>query len=236
MRILHEDDNIKISIIERDLPSVTLCFSGAAANDQGVDIVGEEFIRASLTATAIFIVDKKISWANNIDFELLKNTIAPYIQNKIVNAIGNSMGGYTAILSSKYITLSTVVAFVPQYSINKKVMPGESRWNCFEKDITNWRIESVEGHFMSNTLYYILAGSTGGDRAHLEKMPTTNNIKKIYFKGIFYDHNIAPVLKNHNILYNVISDCFAHLEPNTIIQKTLSNPAYSAYSPADNTV
>ena len=233
MRILHEDDNIKISIIERDLPSVTLCFSGAAANDQGVDIVGEEFIRASLTATAIFIVDKKISWANNIDFELLKNTIAPYIQNKIVNAIGNSMGGYNAIIASKYINITTVVSFVPQYSISHKVMPHESRWNCFGKNITNWRIESLDGHFMSYTQYYIIAGSTGGDRAHLEKMPTTDNIKKIYFVGIFYDHNIAPVLKRHNLLYDVINDCFANVNPTIIIQTKLSSPEYQAYCPVN---
>ena len=141
------------------------------------------------------------------------------------------MGAYNAIIASKFITLSTVVAFVPQYSINKKVMPGEGRWDCFGKNITDWRIESVEGHFMPNTQYYILAGSTGGDRAHLEKMPVTNNIKKIYFRGIFYDHNIAPVLKNHNILYDVIGDCLQKMEPVTIIQRRLSNPDYQAYSP-----
>ena len=234
MKLLYEDDNIKISIIERDLPTVTLCFSGAALDDRGLDIVGAEFIRASQTATAIFIVDKTISWGNNIDFDLLRNVIGAYTQNKIVNAIGNSMGGYNAIIASKVINLNTVIAFVPQYSINKKVMPGESRWDCFGKNITNWRIESLEGYFNMHTNYYIIAGSTGGDRAHLEKMPATSNIKKIYFKGIFYDHNVAPVLKNHNILYDVIGDCLIQLDPNTIIRSRLSN--YEAYSPADNTV
>ena len=233
MNTIYEDDNLKISVIERDSPYVTLCFSSAGFDFQGIDTTNEEFIRASMSATAIFIVDKKRSWANNIDFILLKNSIAPYVQNKTVNALGTSMGGYNAIIASKYISIHSIVAFVPQYSINKKIMPGECRWDCFGKDITNWQIESLDGHFVPNTQYYILAGSVGGDRAHLEKMPTIPNIKKIYFQNSFFDHNVAPVLKSRNILYDVISDCFNCLDPNTIINSKLTDPYYQAYCPVD---
>lgn len=231
MITLFEDESTKVSSIEKpDSEYVTLCFTGIGHALGGIDVQREEFLKASSDSTTIFVVDKHRSWGNNLDFVRLNNIVKSYGLKKI-NAIGNSMGGFLAILASKFIRIHNVVAFVPQYSVNKTIMPTENRWDNYVGAITKWSHMSVDGYFVDDTQYYIIAGYGGHDDKHLNLMPSGKNIHKIYFSNNRFIHNAAAVLKEDGVLYDIIFDCFRGTAGSEIVKSHLMRHGYGAFVP-----
>ena len=217
MLTLCDDDNIRVAVIEHASMSVTLCFTGIGHAIGGVDVQSEEFRNASNFSTTVFITDKQRSWGNNIDFNALAKTIAPYTNGKVIDAIGNSMGGFLAVLASKFFRLSAVVAFCPQYSVSKRIVPSERRYDRYVDKIVNWRFESLADCFDDATQYYIVAGLGGADDRQLELIPSRSNVHKIYFRHESFAHDVAQRLKRDGLLYGVIADCFRHMSASEIV-------------------
>jgi len=226
MRTVIDTENFKVSIIENESSHVTLCFTGIGHAIGGIDIQSEEFIKSSMMSTSLFIVDKHRSWGNNIDFSELKKILDPYIKDKIVNSIGNSMGGFLAILASKFFDIKCTVAIVPQFSVSKKIIPSESRWDNYVDKIKEWKYESLVDSFNDDTQYYILAGTGGRDDNHLKLIPNKKNIHKIYFKNVRFIHDVANILKHDGLLYPVIQDCFKGVNSSEIIRSHFTNDEY----------
>src|SRR5437868_4250885 len=135
MRELVNDENIRVSVIEQNSSTVTLCFTGVGHAIGGVDVQSEEFLNASKMATCLFIIDKKRSWGNSIDFESLGKVIGPYIEARTVNTIGNSMGGFLAVLATRFFPVDVAVAICPQFSVSKRIIPTESRFDSYVRAI-----------------------------------------------------------------------------------------------------
>ena len=156
LQTVYEDSLIKISVIENSNDRTILCFTGVGHALGGIDVQSEEFINASTQATTIFIIDKERSFGNNLDFDLIANVIYPYIQGEKLYSLGNSMGGFLAILATKFFDIDVAIAFAPQYSVSKKVFPHEKRWDVYVNNIKFFKFESLDGAFNDKTEYYIL--------------------------------------------------------------------------------
>ena len=124
---LVDDEFLRIIVVPNTGDTATLCFSGVGHSFGGIDVQSPEFYKCSDRATSIFIIDKKRSWGNKIDFNFAIDTIKPFIEGKVVNSIGNSMGGFLSILVTRFIDVSAVIAFSPQYSVCKSIIPSENR-------------------------------------------------------------------------------------------------------------
>ena len=57
------------------------------------------------------------------------------------------MGELLAILASKYIKISVVVAFIPQFSVSKQLVPNVDRREQYTKIIFEFKYESLENCF-----------------------------------------------------------------------------------------
>lgn len=202
MDLLYEDKNIKISITQRNSENIFLCFSGAGMMTANIEIQKEEFAKSTKNSTSIFIVDKTRSWGN-FDWEDLKSIIDPYLKDKVIYALGNSMGGFCAILSSKYFNIHKVIAFAPQWSINKSIVPFENRWEEHTEKIVIWKHLSLEGCFNDKSIYHIVFGNTGQDMKHSCLFPDKKNIIMHFFEG---DHYVVQALKDKGYLYSIIED------------------------------
>jgi len=202
MDLLYEDDKIKISITQRRSNNVFLCFSGAGMMIANIEIQKEEFAKSTNNSTSIFIVDKTRSWGN-FDWDKLKLIISPYIQDKTLYSLGNSMGGFCAIVASKYFDISKVIAFAPQWSVNKSIVPFESRWEEHTDKIVIWRHLSLEGCFSNNSTYHIIFGNIGQDMRHSVLFPDKNNLIFHFFEG---DHYVVQSLKDKGYLYSIIEN------------------------------
>ena len=230
MKTLFEDDFMKVAAVENGSPDLTLCFTGIGNSIGGLNIQSEEFRKASSFSTAVFVVDKTRSWGNNVDFPRLAEIVSSY-GSKNINAIGNSMGGFLAVLVSRFIDVSTVVAICPQYSVSREVVPKEHRWSDHVNNIQVWKYKSLDGCFCERTKYYVLAGVGGHDDKQLKWIPDRSNINKIYFKDKRFNHRVSLALKEDGILYGVVADCLAGKRPSEIIAEKFSRPGYEAFTP-----
>lgn len=202
MQTIYEDSNLKIYKKQGDSDNVFLCFSGVGKAMGGINIQQAEFNKATGGATAIFIIDKTRSWGN-IDWDLLSGVVSPYIVNKRVFTIGNSMGGFYAILASRHFLIEKVIAFVPQYSVHKSIVPLETRWSIYTDNIVNWKYVSLENSFNNQTEYHIFYGNDLYDARHKACFPKQNNIIMHDYDG---DHYLVADLKDKGLLYSLISN------------------------------
>ena len=118
---LVDDEFLRIIVVPNTGDTATLCFSGVGHSFGGIDVQSPEFYKCSDRATSIFIIDKKRSWGNKIDFNFAIDAIKPYFEGKVVHSISNSMGGFLSILVTRFIDVSASIAFSPQYSVCKSV-------------------------------------------------------------------------------------------------------------------
>jgi hypothetical protein len=202
LEIIYHDYNFKISKKTGDSDIVFLCFSGVGMQIGGIEIQKEEFNKATAGATSIFIIDYNRQWGN-IDWKHLNKIIYPHIANKRVFSIGNSMGGFCAILASRHFLIEKVIAFVPQYSAHKSVVPNETRWAIQRENIKKWDYISLDGSFNDNTEYHIFYGNDLQDSMHRELFPKQDNIIMNVYEG---DHYLVKDLKDKGLLYGLISD------------------------------
>lgn len=170
----------------------------------------------------IFITDKTRSWGNQLDFCFVKDVIAPLIETRKVYSIGNSMGGFNAIISTRYIKTDVCIAFVPQYSVNPSIVPWEMRWKEYTSDIENFRFESVSEYMNETTNYFIFTGGKGPDKRHANLFPVMENVHHYSFPSI--SHNVAITLKEMGALDAVVQSCFDRAKdlPQNLEYDTLS--------------
>ena len=202
LETLYEDSKLKISKKQGNSDKVFLCFSGLRPPMGLINLQDEEFVKVRDGATAIFIIDKAKSWGN-IDWDQVIKVASPYLINKRVFTIGNSMGGYCAILASRHFLIEKVIAFVPQYSVHKSIVPLERRWDVDKTDMTGWKYISLDDSFDDNTEYHIFYGNDAADAIHRKLFPEQDNIKIYIYEA---DHALVQILKSKGILYDLISD------------------------------
>jgi len=201
LEVIYEDLNLKISKNQVDSSKAILCFAGLQMQLGGINIEHEEFYQASSGATTIFIADKSRS-CGNFDWGLLSKVIFPYIVDKRIFALGNSMGGFNAVLASRHFTIEKVIAFVPPYSVHNSVVPFENRWKVYSDAITDWKYISLENSFVDKTEYHLFFGNDPADTAQRLCFPEQKNIIMNLYDG---NHSLAKNLKDKGLLYNLIS-------------------------------
>ena len=104
---------------------------------------GPEFV-ASATAQgrpALFVSDASRSWANAPDFaDALRAGLAalPAPPRQML-AIGQSMGAFAALAAATVLDFDAVLAFGPQFSVDPRIMPQETRWARWTQAIATFR-------------------------------------------------------------------------------------------------
>ena len=124
------------------------------------------------------------SWGNNIDIEELCNGIKSLTENRELLFFGNSMGGFLAILLSKYLKPKKVITMNPQYSVSSDIVSEETRWAEFINVITEFKHKDLSNSFISNTDYAIMFGVDDLDEMHFklfEKHTSLPNVQVIKF-------------------------------------------------------
>lgn len=93
---------------------------------------GPEFVASATAAgnSALFVSDESRSWANAPGLAAaLQDAIRllPQPPTRIL-AIGQSMGGFTALAAASLLPVTAVLAFGPQFSVHPGQTPPETRW------------------------------------------------------------------------------------------------------------
>ncbi|MDA9190826.1 hypothetical protein N9P07_05240 [Alphaproteobacteria bacterium] len=170
----------------------------------------------------IWVQDVNYSWGNNLNFEGISEAINPFFSDTNIS-VGNSMGGFLSILTTKYFPINISISFVPQFSVKNTIIPNASEFPEYTDRISNWRYPSLDGHFNSNTKYMIFSTDSVREQKHWRKIKNAPNIHKFIFKNT--KHSLAMDLKKMGVLYSLIEECIIHdnLQPFLELHLNLKN-------------
>lgn len=187
--------------IDNSKDTTIISFTGIG-NDFG-GIPPAEFRSLSLNYNMLFVTDDSRSWYNNID---VKKIISFLKKDQSIITLGNSMGAFNACCFTNDYKVKKCIMFATQYSVYPKIVPFETRWKKFVKNIDTWHNKHLI--FNNTTDYFIIQGSCSKDMQHLQLIPDQPNIKKIIIPN--GSHSVARQLKKngklHNILDSIIND------------------------------
>jgi len=195
--------------------SDTLVLSCAGVGTKRGQMPPFEFIKAASgngAHSVLFVSDKTRSWlsapglqAEIVEqMEMLMKRLAP----KRVVAMGNSMGGFMALNLSRVLPIDVSIAFTPQYSVDKTIVPEETRWRFFRDQIVKFTVPKVENLPQEYGQHYVFHGGEQDEYIHWSKFPIQKNLRHYIFPA--NDHNIAKTLKEHNLLAPIIDACISN--------------------------
>lgn len=210
IKLLYEDDLLKISYLDESSSSRCLvAFNGIGHSVGAIDVQREEFFSQHKLGMVIWITDKKRSWGNNLNLEKVYNIIKNLIASREVFVIGNSMGGFLAILFSSILNAKKVLSFVPQYSVSPNIVPSEKRWMKYRKEIKRFEYEDLTPYFSKDTDYGVLLGSGDKEEIHYQKfMDISYKSNVSLYKLIDAEHDVARHLKKLNVLNECVDVFF----------------------------
>ncbi len=225
MKIFYEDDFLKISYTnEFKSDRCLVVFTGVGHAMGAIDIQREEFYNQHKLGMVIWITDKKRSWGNNLNIKKISSAVKKFSENRKIYIIGNSMGGFLAILFSKFLEAKKVIAFSPQFSVCPDIVPDEKRWMNHRQFIDEYRYKDLSDSFDRNTKYALLIGDGQHEDIHYSKFikfSSLSNIELIRFNDT--GHKVASNLKDLNLLNQSIDIFFNDQSLRIFLNKNFIN-------------
>ncbi|MDQ2066921.1 hypothetical protein Q9295_11085 [Xinfangfangia sp. CPCC 101601] len=152
---------------------------------------------------ALFIADASRSWCNAPGLtELLEEAVAAIRQRQEIRRIltvGQSMGGFTALVAASLIKVDAVLAIGPQFSVDPSLM-AEERWSDWTRRIV--RFTHPTAPLPPDTAITLLHG-LADDYAQAMQFPAQNGVDHIFFPALSHSA-LAPHLKAKGCLQGLI--------------------------------
>ena len=162
--------------------------------------------------SVLFISDKTRSWlsAPGLQTEIVEQmeTLMARHTPKVLVAMGNSMGGFMALNLSRVLPTDVTIAFTPQYSVDKAIVPEETRWRHFRDKVEKFNVPCVENLPQNSGQHYVFHGGEQAEHIHWSRFPVQENLRHYIFPA--QDHNIAKALKEQDLLAPIIDACMSN--------------------------
>lgn len=203
--IVFDDNVMTVLHVRGRKDKCIVSFTGVGHALGGVDLQNPEFSRFESDETKIFIIDKQRSWGNNVDWRRVKCIVDSFAPNAQITTLGNSMGGFLAILAAPILGATQAIAFSPQWSIDPAIVPGENRWLKYRHKIENIRYPDLSEAVKSQGKIYAFFGARDKlDKIHVEFFRRAET-ESFILKSCA--HDVAAYMKDNRILYPIISAC-----------------------------
>lgn len=155
----------------------------------------------------LFVIDDSRSWLNGpgvadqivAAIRLLRRAIGA---SRVV-ALGNSMGGTMALHLAQIAPIDAVIALTPQYSVDPKVLPDETRWQKFRDQIERYDFRTLDVLPEAQCEVTILHGDSTDELRHAERFPRHADLSHYILPG--FDHELARDLHMAGALTEVIA-------------------------------
>lgn len=202
---IYEDDTIRISGIRGGSKALFVAFTGIGHRLGALQ--REEFVKISQAEGAnsvLFVQDKTRSWYNEPSFlEKLQPVVVDWSVNcEQVVTLGNSMGGFGAIVFAGALEADTAIAFSPQFSVSPTVVPNDRRWQKYRSQIVEFRYESAAGYIVDGCNYFLFQGDGKADWYQIGGFPIRSNLRQYVIPD--GPHNLAALLRAHGSLASIV--------------------------------
>lgn len=210
---IETDERFRMAVYRGSSDRLVLSCSGVGTERQQMPPF--EFTKAASgdgAHSVLFISDMTRSWlsAPGLQAEIseqVENLIGQ-LRPKTVVAMGNSMGGFMALHLSRILPIDVTIAFTPQFSVDKTVVPEETRWRYFRDKFTEFLVPKVENLPQDSGQHYVFHGGEQREHIHWSRFPEQKNLRHYIFPE--HDHNIARTLKEQDLLGPIIEACVAN--------------------------
>jgi hypothetical protein len=205
--VVHDDDMVAIAHLPGTSGVGIVSFSGPDPEYGGLT---PQEIRNCLPDTQHdiwFVTDKTRHWYNEtydailflLQIEMTRRNITRVV------TLGNSMGGFGAILFAKHIVNCTrAVAFAPQSAIAPQIVGWETRWRDVIADVKEWRSLDAAKELDPWISYYIIVGAAAPrDVKHASRFKSSDvTVHRVEDAR----HNVAKFLQQKGSLAPLIND------------------------------
>lgn len=207
MDVVFEDDALRITFEpgSPDQDAVILAFTGCR-HELG-RIARDDFVRTSRSTRIVrdvyFVNDLGRCWYNGLHSTIV-GILAPRVAGRRVVTLGNSMGGFGALLfSGLFETCDTAVAFVPQYSVDRRIVPFEDRWREHVAQIPAFDVATCfhdRGKYGARRKYVFYGDQSRNDARQAELLLRAADVDTHVFTIRDGTHEVAAMLKERNVL------------------------------------
>lgn len=179
--VLADDDDLEVLWLEGTGNRLVVSFTGNDVEDRSAQ--GIEFPRIAAQGGrnhVAVVTDRRRSWYNTPGLvgRVVDTLGALAIRAGIgrIVTLGNSMGGYGAILFANPLGATRAISFVPQFTMNDRVVR-EERWREYKAAMPPFYVDSLADCMVPPTRFFVLHGGRGRDRKHYMRFPTGGHIR-----------------------------------------------------------
>lgn len=209
---VRDDDGLRVWRHVGTSDRLVVCFSGVGSDpDQPPPL---EFAKSATNLGrdhVLYIADPQRTWMNGPG---LIEEIVSVVQGEVrqtgardVFTLGNSMGGFAALVLGAFLPVRVALALSPQLSVDPAIVPEETRWRRWRDRIGAFRIphalDATEG---SATRHYVLFGSMRREAVQRDLLRPAANIVPFVLRGV--GHDSALRLREAGILDEVVQLAF----------------------------
>ena len=156
----------------------------------------------------LFVTDRRVTWFSapglwkrTVD---LIRTVRDSEGAREVVSLGNSMGGYAAMLLARDMRLRRVIAFSPQVTMDRDIL-ADDRWPDVKARWGRLPVRDLSQTVAaSGARYYVVAGrDCAEDMAHVHLLPEGDRMNRFLLPTS--RHNPAGALKEAGLLHRVVA-------------------------------
>lgn len=202
---VYDDDTLRIGAIVGDTGRLVISMSGVGSRRHEMpppELIGTAIGPDGQSNHVLVVSDKSRSWMNGPGIaDRIVAAIEAYKTNfpiEEVIVLGNSMGGFSALVLPGLTDIDVAVALAPQYSVDPTHLPDEKRWAFFTRQIEHFAFPAIDSYPVGETSYYVFHGDDDLERMHSGRFPTDPRAHHFVFDG--QDHNFAVELRKRGVL------------------------------------
>ena len=204
--VITDNDALRVVALAGDTDTALVSFSGIG---QGLGTLPKEEFGKTLSGSRhwqFFVVDKQCTWYTATNSGIVRHLSPVLGRFRKVVTLGNSMGGYGALLfASRLPNCASAIAFVPQFSMDPRVVPKEKRWRRFTERIDDWPQQHLlHGMPDSLPLHIFFGAGERRDAPHIDlfKQHATSGMHIYVLRGAAHDP--ARRLRDKGLLANTL--------------------------------
>lgn len=178
--LFHASARVRVTALRGSGPRLVVCFSGPGDPDRAHQSEEfEEICAMEARNHVLFVSDTQRSWFNAPGiYEEILDLVESYRRMHQIDEVvtlGESMGGYGAIVFADPFGARTCVALSPQYSADPAVVPEEDRWREERSRIALFTRPPLEATLSATCQYFVMHGAVERERPHWGRFPRAEN-------------------------------------------------------------
>lgn len=208
LAVLEEDDELSLRLLAGRGRTLIVAFTGIG---QGKGMIQkEEFVGIGSGGGenhVIFVTDRLRSWFSRPGLQdrviaAIGDYVAAHGIDRVVT-IGNSMGGFGALLFAERLNAHVAIAFVPQFTMDPNVL-AEPRWAKYRANMDAAGLERLDNVLTGKVPAFAVFGADEGeDMAHLMALAACPKVQLWKMTGA--GHDVAAALKEETLLNKAVS-------------------------------